>query len=211
MRSGLRPDAVQILGKELRRDPERARRELAARSAAAAVLWRRHACPVLTLEAPLRGQADAGSEIVSRLLASHGVPARAIIAAQETRSTREELLALSRRVRARGWTQVLVVTSSYHVARSQRISDDVLGPGVGRVLAPEALLAGAPPPLADAIRAGVVRAEALARERRAERRLSLLALGLRPLPRRLRFGLEVAAGAVARGVDRHRVPLKRGG
>jgi hypothetical protein len=39
--SGLRFDAVLILGKELRRDPERALRELRARSAGAAVALRR--------------------------------------------------------------------------------------------------------------------------------------------------------------------------
>lgn len=205
------PDAVQVLGKELRRDAERARRELAARSAGAALLWHRHGCPVLTLEAPLRGQTDAGSAIVARFLRAHGVPDTAIEAAEESRSTREEVMALGRRAEVRGWSQVLVLTSAYHVARSQRICDDVLGAGVGRVLAPEALLAGAAPLFAAPIRAGVPGAAALARERAAERRLMGLAALLRPLPRRLRFGLEVAAGAVARGADRRRGSLTRGG
>jgi hypothetical protein len=206
---GPRPDAVQVLGKELRRDAERARRELAARSAGAALLFRRHGCAVLTLEAPLRGQADAGSAIVARLLRAHGVPDAAIEVAEESRSTREEIMALATRVRVRRWGHVLVLTSAYHVARSQRICDDVLGSGLARVLAPEALLAGAAPALAATIRAGVPVGAALARERAVERRLAVLAALLRPLPRRLRFGLEVAAGAAARGVDRRRGGLLR--
>ena len=185
-----------MLGKELRRDEPRARRELAARAAAAALLWRRHGCSVLTLEAPLRGQRDAGSVIVARLLAAHGLPASAVVAAEESRSTREELLALRRRVRMHRWSHVLIVTSAYHVARSQRICDDVLGSGLGRVLAPEALLAGAPSDLAVPIRAGVPSAATLELERRTERRLSMLAGALFPLPRALRFRVEVVAGAL---------------
>lgn len=211
MIGGPRPDAVLVLGKELRRFPARARRELAARAAGAVVLWRRHGCPVLALEAPLRGQREAGSAMVTGLLRSHGVPLGDIEAAEESRSTREEVLALRRRARDRGWAQILVLTAAYHVRRSQVICDGVLGPGCARVLAPEALLAGAPPDLQPAIRAGVSTPAALAPEHAVERRLTLLAAVLRPLPRRVRFGVEVAAGAAARGVDRRRWGLTRAG
>ena len=67
-------DAVLILGKELRRDAERARAELRARSAAAAVALRRGVAEVWTLEARLRGQAEAGSDIVRGYLGALGVP-----------------------------------------------------------------------------------------------------------------------------------------
>ena len=46
----MRLDAVMVLGKELRRDPERARRELLARSVAAVVALRDGARRVITVE-----------------------------------------------------------------------------------------------------------------------------------------------------------------
>ena len=93
-------DAVLILGKELRRDPCRGLAELKARSAAAAALLRLGVPVAVSLEAPLRGQLDAGSALVARLLAELGVEEGKLLAAQITRSTREEALeaaALARR------------------------------------------------------------------------------------------------------------------
>lgn len=192
-------DAVQVLGKELRHEPERAMRELRARSAAAAVA--RAGRPVVTLEAPLRGQPEAGSAIVLRLLATLGVPRGAVVAAQESRSTREEALGLARRAQQRGWRRALVLTSAYHVRRAQRIFDDVAGPGFATVRTPEDFLSAAGGQAADWIAAGTPDAAALAREARTERRFSTFAEILRPLPPALRWQVEVAAAATLRRYD----------
>ena len=110
-------DAVQILGKELRLDPQRVRRELQARSAAASACLRGGVEHVISVEAPLKGQDEAGSEIVRRYLLELGVAPRHMILAQTSYSTREEAIALGELVAEHGWRRVLVVTASYHVGR----------------------------------------------------------------------------------------------
>ena len=121
-------DGVLILGKELRHFPERARRELKARSAAAAVALRAHgAQAAVSLEAPLAGQEDAGSAIVASFLGELGVPAERMVLDERTRSTREEAVEGARVADRLGWKRVLVVTSAYHVPRARRVFGDVLG------------------------------------------------------------------------------------
>jgi hypothetical protein len=192
-------DAVLILGKELRRDPDRARRELAARAAAAAAAWRAGAAFVATLEARLRGQADSGSAIVVAMLEELGVPRDAIVAEERTRSTREEAVAGTALFRERGARRPLVVTARYHVPRARRLFDDVGGTFVA-VHPPEALWRFASPGERARIAAGEPDARAMADECRVEAVLSTLARGLRPLPRPLRSQLEIRAGAMFRGV-----------
>ncbi len=192
-------DVVQVLGKELRHEPERAMRELRARSAAAAVA--RGRAPVLTLEAPLRGQPEAGSAIVVRLLGALGVPRGAVIAAAESRSTREEAVGLRRRAAQRGWRRALVLTSRYHVARAQWIFDDVLGRQRVTVRPPEALLDRATGEARDWIEGGTPDADVLAREGRVEQRFRALAAALGPLPAPVRWSLEIGAATALRARD----------
>ena len=85
-------DAVMVLGKELRGDPERARRELLARSVAAVVALREGARRVLTVEARLRGQAVSGAALVVEALVARGVRAEQILQREQSRSTREEAM-----------------------------------------------------------------------------------------------------------------------
>ncbi len=200
----MRFDAVQILGKELRRDPERALRELRARSAAASVALRRGARFALSLEAPLRGQREAGSQIVARLLAELGVPEQVILLDETTRSTREEALHGCRWAEQRGWGRVLVVTTAYHVPRARRQFEEAFGPGRVAVHAPEALLRGATPLERRWIEAGSPTADAFRAELAIEALLANLARGVSLLPSRLRWELEVRAGAALRGIDDRR-------
>ena len=194
-------DAVMVLGKELRRDRPRALRELGARTAAAAIAWRTGTSRIISLEAPLQGQEEAGSRIVARMLAELGVPASALHLEETTRSTREEAVGLRRVANAHGWRRLLVITTTYHVPRSRRTFHDVLGPDRVDVLPPEDLLDVALPRERALILAGLPSPEALARENRTEALFSLLARLLRPLPSPLRWDLEVRAGGVYRGID----------
>lgn len=198
-----RCQAVIVLGKELRQDPVRARRELRARAAAAALVRPRLAAPgrVLTLEAPLRGQPQAGSVLVRADLADFGVPPGAVCARTDTRSTREEALGARRLLARAGLAGLVVVTAAYHQDRAARIFAEVLGVGQSWCCTPEGVVAalGGPPALRAAVAAAVPTAQTWAAEGRVERLFSGGARLLQPLPAALRWGLEVRAGALLRG------------
>lgn len=191
-------DAVLILGKELRRDPSRARRELKARAAAAAIAHRNGARVILTLEAPLAGQGEAGSAIVARHLSHLGVPADAVVAEAVTRSTREEALRAHAIVQARGLGRLLVITTRYHVPRARVIFHDHFGEGGVTVHAPTGFLRDATAEERAWIAAGVPDDAAEEQEARLERWLLRAARSIGWLPRPVRWGLEVRAGALLR-------------
>lgn len=197
----MRCDAVMVLGKELRRDPGRAVRELMARSAAAAAVSRPGERPIIALEAPLQGQDRAGSALVAEYLQRLGVPRARMVLGEITRSTREEALEACRLARERGWSRLLVVTSLYHVPRARRQFEEVFGAPVP-VFPPEALLRFARPREREWILRGTPGDRELAVERKVEALLHALALAVRPLPAPLRWRLEVRAAAVLRGCDR---------
>ncbi len=191
-------DAVLILGKELRRDPERARRELRARAAAAAAAWRAGARFVATLEARLRGQDRSGSTIVVEYLAALGVPPDAIVQADSTRSTREEAVDGTALFASRGVRRGLVVTARYHVPRARRLFEEAHAPAA--VHAPEALWRWATDTERAWIAEGEPSAEVMEAECRVEALLSNLARAMAPLPASARARLEITAGAWFRGV-----------
>ena len=185
---------ILIFGKELRADPQRGMRELHARAAGAAALWRRRGGVLLALEARLRGQGRSGSALVAEMLAGHGVPAGAIRLEDRTCSTREEVV---RALEIAGSAPIVGITSAYHVERARRLFAEH-----GRaapVHAPESLWRMASEEERARIRAGIPGEEAWRRERRQERALSLLEAGLVGLPVGLRARVEVAAGRLWRG------------
>ncbi len=194
-------DAVFVLGKELRRDRDRALRELGARAAAAAIAFREGAPRVISLEAPLQGQEEAGSRIVARLMGELGVPGDALVLEETTRSTREEAMRLRRVLDARGWRRALAVTSAYHIPRSRRYFQEVLGSDRVEVQPPEVFLARARPRERELILAGAPSPEALAQECRVEATFLSFSRVLAPLPAPLRWELEVLAGGLYRGID----------
>lgn len=189
-----------VLGKELRRSPERAVRELQARTAAGSVALRRGATHLLTLEARLRGQERSGSSIVLDMLRALEVPMDRVVSANQTRSTREEVLEAQRLARELGVERLLVVTTSYHLRRARRYFADC-APGLAWVTTPESLLQGARPLERDWILGGVPDADAMAHESRMERIFGGMAQLLRPLPGPVRWAIEVHAGAWYRRVE----------
>ncbi|RME23427.1 MAG: YdcF family protein [Deltaproteobacteria bacterium] len=193
-------DGVLVLGKELRRDPVRAWRELRARCAAASAALRAGSRGVACLEAPFRGQERSGSDLVAGFLAELGVEPSRIHLRSITHSTRAEAVdgaALADRL---GWRRLLVLTHAYHVDRARRYFEEERGaPGVA-VHDPGALLR-----LADArerawILAGAVTGATRRAEQPTERLFGLLGTALRPLPRPVRHGLERRAGRWLRAV-----------
>ena len=191
-------DGVLILGKELRRDRERALRELRARSAAAAAALRRGAAAVASLEAPLVGQEEAGSVIVARFLSELGVPTEKMILQQTTRSTREEAILGHEVAQAQGWSRTLVITTGYHAPRARRLFEEHFGRQGVTVHSPEAMLRHATPQERSWIIGGASSPEELASEHRVEQVFSAAERALSVLPSRLRWGIEMQAASLLR-------------
>ena len=192
--------AILIMGKELRGDPERGRKELAARAAAASILWRNGAAWVATLEAELREQRDSGSVIVQRMLAELGVPSDCVMARNETYSTRQEVLVATRLVEQYKIDELVVVTASYHLTRTERYFLEHLPEGRFVVLAPESQLAFATPKEKKWVQAGIPSAIILEYESQREDRWSFAGRFLSPLRPHWRWSLEVMAGKLLRRV-----------
>ena len=191
-------DAVMVLGKELRRDPERARRELAARSAAAAVAYRRGAERVFVLEDVLRGQQHAGSQIVRECLLGLGVPERALDLDRVTRSTRGEAIEAAKRMERLGFRRLLVLTSAYHVPRARSYFWDLLGREQVSVRTPSYALRYATEEERAIIANAELSDEDWAYEQRVEARLSRAARFLGLLPASLAWKIEREVGRLYR-------------
>lgn len=197
----MRLDAVMVLGKELRRDPERARRELLARAVAATIALRGGARRVIAVEARLRGQAESGSALVAELLLARGVQEDQLLLREQTRSTREEALVARALCQEHGLGRLGVITAHYHLPRARALFNEHFGPGEVELCTPESFAQRATPEERALIVAATPDAETLKVEGRAEALLHTLARALRPLPDALRFGLEVQAGAWLRRAE----------
>jgi len=206
-----RPGAVVVLGKELRVRPEQARRELAGRAAAAALLHHCLQIPVLTVEGELRGSSEPGSRLMQRLLAELRVPADAIVARATSHATLVEVMTVRVCLRAMRVREAVAVTSEYHVKRAQRYFDAASRSRDARVevVAPEALAARAratataSPEIEQALAAvdaARLTPGEIAAELRMERVLRGGAFLLAGLPRRLAWAIELAIAARLRGV-----------
>lgn len=196
----MKADAVLILGKELRRYPQRARRELRARAAAASVALRLGASFVANLEARLRGQEQSGASLVAHDLRVLGVPEEQVLLQNQTRSTREEVVAARSLVREHAVERLLVLTAAYHLPRVRSYLQDAMPFGGWVVQAPEALIQHANAREREWIEAAIPDPQIFEQEAWAERGFGWGAKALSPLPRRLREGLEIRAGALFRRV-----------
>ncbi|MSQ01390.1 MAG: YdcF family protein [Myxococcales bacterium] len=190
-------DAVLILGKELRREPDRALRELRARAAAAAAALRAGARCVVTLEAHLRGQEFSGSALVVGLLQQLGVDDAQILRRDVTRSTREEAVFGTASFEEQGSIRGLVLTAAYHVPRSRRLFQEA--GARAEVHAPHALWRWANEREREWIADGEPSPAEVAREARTERVFSVLEAAIRPLPHGARSRLEIGMGGWLRG------------
>ena len=151
----------------------------------------------------------AGSQIVRLDLERLGVSFEQMILDTQTRSTREEAVLGAQIARQRGWRRLLVITSAYHVPRARRCFEDALGPGEVAVHTPEALLQHANEVEREWIVEGSPEQSDMLRECTVEAVFSLAERLLLPLPRRIRWQIEVAAGGVLRGVDERSVWLRQ--
>jgi DUF218 domain len=190
------PAAVLVLGKELRLDAARGRRELMARAAAASAVHRATGCQILTLEARMRGQTQSGARLVCGLLEELGVPTAEVVAEERTRSTRAEVQRLAQLFPGE---PVWLLTASYHQDRCRGLLVEA-GLRHSRVFRPEDFENLATEREKDWIVGGIPDAVVLEEEARREQLFSSAERLLRPLPLRLRSRIEVAAGEVYRGI-----------
>lgn len=196
----LRLDGVMVLGKELRRFPDRGLRELRARSAAASVALRDGARLAFALEARLRGQERSGSQLVVEALEALDADRERLVVDERTRSTREEVLAAHRLAHEHGLQRIALVTHGYHVPRVRRYMEATFPAGRAVVLTPESFLQRARGLERDWIEAATPDEAVYAQEARAERVLGGLAAALSVLPRGLAWQVEVKVGGLYRSV-----------
>jgi uncharacterized SAM-binding protein YcdF (DUF218 family) len=119
-----RADAVVVLsgGRDSRLDP-------------ALALMRRHVAPVLVISSPAQ---DPKWRSARRMCHArpHAYPFRVLCFEAHPYSTRGEARAIARLARERGWSQVVVVTSTYHVTRARMIVRRCYRGGLAMVGAP---------------------------------------------------------------------------
>jgi uncharacterized SAM-binding protein YcdF (DUF218 family) len=102
----------------------------AVRAARAAALFRAGMAPhVVATGRSLRSYANT-TDLMTRDLADHGVPAAAIDPlTHRADNTRDEAVAVSEFVASHHWKKILLVTSNYHTRRSAYIYERTLPPG----------------------------------------------------------------------------------
>jgi uncharacterized SAM-binding protein YcdF (DUF218 family) len=102
----------------------------AVRAARAAALFRAGMAPhVVATGRSLRSYANT-TDLMTRDLADHGVPAAAIVPlTHRADNTRDEAVAVSEFVASHHWKKILLVTSNYHTRRSEYIYERTLPPG----------------------------------------------------------------------------------
>jgi uncharacterized SAM-binding protein YcdF (DUF218 family) len=102
----------------------------AVRAARAAALFRAGMAPhVVATGRSLRSYANT-TDLMTRDLADHGVPAAAIVPlTHRADNTRDEAVAVSEFVASHHWKKILLVTSNYHTRRSAYIYERTLPPG----------------------------------------------------------------------------------
>lgn len=214
------PGAVIVLGKELRLRPDQARRELAGRAAAAALLHHQLGIPVLTVEGELRGASEPGSRMMQRLLTDLGVPPGAVVARSTSHATLIEVMTVRVCLRAMRVASAVAVTSAYHVQRAQRYFDSARRPTdvPVEVMAPETIAASAEAgrdgsPLVrralDTIAVSGLTPAEIAIEMRTERILRAGGLLLTVLPRRIAYAIELGLAARLRGTPADLARLMR--
>lgn len=190
-----------VLGKELRRFPWRALRELRARSAALNVALRDGARMGFALEAHLKGQEHSGSQLVVDALEELGADLSNVVVDQITRSTREEVRLAQRLAFEHGLSRIALITHGYHVERVRRYVDETFPkPGQGVVLTPENFLQRAQGVERRWIEAATPDEAVYAEEARAELILGGMSRALSVLPRCLAWDIEVQVGGLYRSV-----------
>lgn len=87
-------------------------------------LYRAHKTPILvTTGTAIEGLSTSfdGTMATAQLWQELGVPPEAIIALDDTRTTKEEGHAIAQAARERGWRRIGLVTSAWHMRRAERV------------------------------------------------------------------------------------------
>ena len=105
------------------------------RAPTAAALWRAGQVRAIVAVGGSRGHQEALRTL--EVLGVLGVPAGAIhVLADDAPGTWDEARLVAATARARGWTQVVVVTSAYHTRRAGHLFDVAMGEGISVAVRP---------------------------------------------------------------------------
>lgn len=91
-----------------------------------AVLWREHRVPLLVTSGSGMFGSDAGRSLAAETAAiwtSLGIPAEAIVQVPGPVNTAQEIAAVAKLARERGWQRVAIVTSAWHLRRALALAE----------------------------------------------------------------------------------------
>jgi uncharacterized SAM-binding protein YcdF (DUF218 family) len=110
-------DVIVVLGSRVQRGG-RPSPSLSRRARWAAELYKRGLAPVVICSGGLGENLPTEAEAACSLIQALGVPQSAIVLEMQARSTEETSLYVAAIMRERGWSSAVVVSDSYHLART---------------------------------------------------------------------------------------------
>lgn len=111
--------AIVVLGSRVGADGQ-AGNSLRRRALHAVSLYRRGFAPFIICTGGVGDNAPSEAQSAARLMRNQGVPDEDILLEDQSHSTWENVANTSAICRARGWTQVVVVSEPYHLWRAER-------------------------------------------------------------------------------------------
>jgi len=132
-------DAAVVLGAEVF-GPGRPSAAVRRRVEHAVIVWRALGTPVLVASGGVGGGGVSEASVMRDLAIELGVPAGSVVTEEESHSTLEQAVAVTRLARARGWDALVVVSDRFHVPRARFLfrrmglpvaGAPVTGPGAG--------------------------------------------------------------------------------
>ncbi len=111
--------AIVVLGSRVEANGQ-ASASLRRRATKAAALFHRGMAPFVVCSGAVGEFAPSEARAAARILREKGVPSRAILLEERSRSTWENIVNTSAICRAKGWMQIVVVSEPYHLWRAQR-------------------------------------------------------------------------------------------
>lgn len=91
------------------------------RAVAGMVLYRKGLAPILLFSGPSRAEGPPEAEVRAELAGALGISPEAVLTEGDAQTTREEAVKAGALLRERGVRRILLVTSTHHMARAQRL------------------------------------------------------------------------------------------
>lgn len=110
--------AIVVLGARVREDGSPSP-TLRARAAQGAALYKRGLAPIIVFSGGIGVYAPSEASVAAKVAQSNGVPAENCVLEENSHSTRENARFTAQLLRARGISEVIVVSDPYHLRRAR--------------------------------------------------------------------------------------------